>query len=93
MDILSKADVPAGALLDVDDITKDDAYLRRGMLVEVRHPQRGTIRVPGFAPRMSGVHIDYQCSPGLGEHNPEIYGEMLGLSENEIQDLKDKKVI
>ena len=93
MDILSKADVPAGALLDVDDITKDDQYVKRGMLVEVEHPQRGKIRVPGFAPRMSQLHIDYQCSPGLGEHNLEIYGDMLGLSEKEIQELVDKKVI
>lgn len=93
MDILSRADVPAGALLDVDDITKDEQYLKRGMLVEVDHPQRGKIRVPGFAPKLSENHIEYQCSPALGEHNMEVYGLLLGINEKELAALKEKRVI
>ena len=93
MDILAKADVPAGALLDVDDITNDPQYLRRGIIVEVEHPQLGKRKIPGFAPRLSENHIDYTCSPGLGEHNAEILGSVLGYSEEELAALKEKRVI
>ncbi len=93
MDILAKADVPAGALLDVDDITNDPQYLRRGIIVEVEHPQLGKRKIPGFAPRLSENHIDYTCSPGLGEHNAEILGGVLGYSEEELAALKEKRVI
>jgi formyl-CoA transferase len=93
MDILAKADIPAGALLDVDDITKDPQYQKRGMIVEIEHKERGKIKVPGFAPRMSENHVEYQCSPALGEHNDEIYGGVLGLSAEEIAALTQSKVI
>ncbi len=93
MDILARADVPAGALLDADDITNDPQYQVRGMIVEVEHPQLGKKKVPGFAPRLSENHIDYTCSPGLGEHNEEIYGSVLGLGLEELATLREKKVI
>lgn len=93
MDILAKADIPAGALLDCDDITNDPQYLERGMIVEVEHPQRGKFKVPGFAPRLSENHIEYECSPELGGSNEEIYGELLGRTAEEIAELKAKKAI
>lgn len=93
MDILCKADVPAGALLDASDITNDPQYQERGMIVEIDHPVRGKVKIPGFAPRMSRNHIEYEPSPGLGENNLEVYQGILGLSSGEIEQLKKKKVI
>ena len=93
MELLAAADVPSGALLDIDDIAHDPSYMKTGMVVEVEHPQHGKLKVPGFAPKMSENHIDYVCSPELGGSNDEIYGGVLGLSAEEIQALKDKKII
>lgn len=93
MDILCKADIPAGALLDVDDITNDPQYLERGMMTEIDHPQRGKVRLPGFAPKFSEVEIEYECSPELGGANEEVYGGLLGLSAEKLAKLKEKKVI
>ena len=63
------------------------------MIVEVDHPQRGKIKVPGFAPKLSENHVEYQCSPELGGSNEEIYGGLLGLSAEQLAELKEKKVI
>ena len=49
--------------------------------------------VPGFASRMSENHVPYKPSPGLGESNQEVYQGILGLSDEELQALKEKKVI
>ena len=93
MDILCKADIPAGAVLDMDDLTKDPYLRSRGTMVEIEHPERGKLVVPGFAPKMSGNDLQYACSPRLGEHNGKIYGELLGLTEEELASLKAKGVI
>ena len=93
MDILCKADIPAGALLDCEDITNDPQYQERGIIVEVDHPQRGKFKIPGFAPKMSAVKVEYECSPELGGSNEEVYGKLLGLSAEELSALKEKKVI
>ena len=93
MEILAGADVPAGALLDISDFANDPAYMEQGIIVEVDHPVRGKVKMPGFAPRMSANHIEYLPSPGLGEHNAEIYGGVLGLTGEELAELKEKKVI
>lgn len=93
MEILAKADIPSGALLDIDDIAHDPSYMETGMIVEVTHPDRGTIKVPGFAPKMSENHIDYECSPKLGGNNAEIYHGILGLSDDQMEDLKNRRII
>lgn len=93
MDILAKADIPAGALLDAGDITNDPQYLKRGMIVEVEHKDHGKIKLPGFAPRLSENHIEYKVSPALGDANKEIYQDILGLSDEELDALKNAKVI
>jgi formyl-CoA transferase len=93
MDILASADVPAGALLDVGDITNDPQYLQRGIIVEVDHKDHGTLKLPGFAPRMSENHVEYKVSPELGGSNEEVYKGVLGLSDEEMQKLKSLKVI
>ena len=49
--------------------------------------------IPGFAPRLSENHIEYQCSPELGGSNEEVYGDLLGYSAEELAELKAKKVI
>ncbi|MBO6010327.1 MAG: CoA transferase, partial [Oscillospiraceae bacterium] len=93
MDILCKADIPAGAVLDMEDLT-NDAYLRsRGTMVEIEHPERGKLVVPGFAPKMSGNDLRYETSPALGEHNEKIYKGLLGLTDGEMAELKEKGVI
>ena len=88
-----KADIPAGALLDCADITNDPQYEARGMIVEIDHPEFGKVKVPGFAPQLSRNHLEYECSPRLGGNNDEVYKGLLGLSDEEVAELKDKKAI
>ena len=93
MDTLAKSNVPAGALLDIYDFAHDPEYLERGIVVEVEHPELGRVKLPGFAPRLSENHIEYECSPALGEHNAEIYGGLLGYSEEKLAELRSQKAI
>lgn len=93
MDILCKADIPAGAVLDCEDITNDEYLRKRGVMLEVDTRDQGHLIIPGFAPRMSENHIEYKESPALGEHNEEIYKGVLGLSDEKIEQLRKNKII
>lgn len=93
MDILCKADVPTGAVMDCDDITKDEYLRRRGTMVELEHKDRGKLIIPGFAPRMSENHVSYESSPALGDSNEAVYQGVLGLSDQEFARLKEQKII
>ncbi|NMA37154.1 MAG: formyl-CoA transferase [Papillibacter sp.] len=93
MDILCREDIPAGAVLDIDDITHDEYLVKRGVMTDVEHRQRGRLRVPGLAVRMDGNTVAYETSPELGEHNAEVYGGLLGLTEAELEQLRHEKVI
>jgi formyl-CoA transferase len=93
MDILCREDIPAGAVLDIDDITHDEYLVKRGVMTDVEHRQRGRLRVPGLAVRMEANTVAYETSPELGEHNAEVYGGLLGLTEAELEQLRHEKVI
>lgn len=93
MDILAKHDIPAGALLDIGDLTNDPQYYKRGMMVEVEHKDHGTLKLPGFAPRLSENKLEYKVSPELGGSNEAIYKGLLGLSDEEYDALKAKGAI
>ena len=93
MGILCTADIPCGAVLDCDDITKDEYLRKRGVMVEVDSPDRGKLIIPGFAPRMSENHVEYKLSPALGEGNEDVYQGVLGLSDDEMETLKSARAI
>lgn len=93
MAILSSAGVPAGAVMDCEDITHDASLRESGTMIEVEHSQRGKLVIPGFVPKMSENHIEYKMAPGLGDHNRAFYIRELGISEEEYENLMAKKII
>ncbi len=93
MKTLGDAGVPAGAVYDTMEITQDPALQQREMVVTVDHPKRGKFTLPGWPVKMSDSHVDIDRSPLLGEHNAEIYAEWLGLSAQDLEDLKAQDAI
>lgn len=93
MEELCKADIPAGATLTTVDITNDEYLNKRGIITTINHPIHGDVKIPGFAPKMSGSQVEITCAPSLGNANQEIYHELLGISDSEMKELQDKGVI
>jgi len=93
MTVLGEAGIPAGAVYDTMEITQDPALQASEMIVTVDHPQRGPFTLPGWPVKMSDSYVKIDRSPLLGEHNEEIYSKWLGLTEQELKDLKANDVI
>ncbi len=88
METLQQAGVPAGAVLDTQELIEDPHLRKRGMFATVEHPTRGKITIPGWPVKMSASQVPVKCAPLLGEHTEEVLSEWLGLGADEIQEYR-----
>jgi formyl-CoA transferase len=93
MEILGRHGVAAGAVLTVAELTEDMTLRDSGMLVPIDHPVHGRAWLVGWPLRMSDSHVALTQAPRVGEHNEEIYGDMLGIPAAELDRLHAAGVI
>jgi formyl-CoA transferase len=93
MRILGQAGVPCSAVFDTKELTEDPHLNRREVIVEVDHPARGRFKMPGWPVRMERSHVPVSAAPLLGQHNREVYGELLGMGPDELERLAAEGVI
>jgi len=92
--LLSEAGVPASPLMSIADIAEDAHYRERGTLVEVEDPDFGPLPMVAPLPRLSKTPGSIRSTgPRLGEHNAEVYGNVLGLGPDELDALSADGVI
>jgi crotonobetainyl-CoA:carnitine CoA-transferase CaiB-like acyl-CoA transferase len=87
MEILQAAGVPAGAALTNQDLVESKA-LSPTFMVPILENWGETVEYPGFPLSGSGLsRKEYHRAPKLGEHNRLILGELLGMTDAEIDGL------
>ncbi len=92
--LLQERGVPSGPVLRGPDLLENPHYVARGTFNHVDHPRVGPKWYQGFAWRMSRTPGQVHWpSPTLGQHNRQIYRELLGLTEPEIDGLAEEGVI
>ncbi len=91
---LDQYGVPATKVYATSDVMTDEHFAAREQVVEVPSEQHGTLPQPGIAPRLSATpgRVKHRA-PTLGEHNREVYGGMLGLSDAELDEFAADGVI
>jgi len=86
--------IPLAPVRDVNEVMHDPGMHERGFLAEIEHDEIGRVTVPTSPLRFHGADpVPLVPSPKLGQHNAEIYGGWLGLSQDEIAALKSDAVI
>lgn len=82
-----------GYLAGAYDILNSPQHEARSYFVEIDHPAVGKHKYCGAPFRPSETPWHSARAPLLGEHNQEIYGELLGYSHTEIRRLNKEGVI
>jgi formyl-CoA transferase len=94
LDLMDKFGVPAGQIYRAPEMLEDPHFKAREAIVSVPHPHFGTLRMQNVAPKLSETPGGVRSpSPGLGEHNEEIYMGLLGMSRERFAELQARKVI
>jgi benzylsuccinate CoA-transferase BbsF subunit len=88
MILMQKAGVAAGVVQDGEDLqTRDPQLKERGFYVYLDHPETGRIAHDGLTFALSATPGEIRRAPLLGEHNEYVYREVLGFSEDEVNQL------
>ncbi len=88
------AGVPCARVNTVPQVAADPHIRAREMLVEVEHPGLGKVPLIGIPIKLSKTPGKIETTaPSLGEHNEEVYGNLLGYSRQELTKLKEEGVI
>lgn len=90
---LKEAGVPAGSINTVPEVFDDPQVAHRAMLRHLPHPAAGT--VPQVMNPLRFATADLRADrapPLLGEHTADVLAE-LGVTPQQIQDLRQRKII
>ena len=95
MHLLQRAGVSAAAVLSPKEVLFDAHLRERGFFEAIGHPDVGQKPVPRqLGARFSAFETDARSpAPKLGEHNRDVLQGLLGLSDDELASLAERKVI
>ena len=86
--------VPCGPIYTGKEMMADPHYAAREAITKVAHPHFGEIPMQNVFPKFSETPGNIRWSaPEPGAFNDRIYGELLGLSEDDRAKLKDAGTI
>ena len=91
--ILNDHRVPCGPVNKLSEVFKDPDLIKRDMVAEVKQPSGEIVKMPGNPVKIGDNKTEYNSSPELGEHSVEILNTWLGMTEEQIAELKEENII
>lgn len=93
IEILCSQNIPCGAVLDSLELADNSHLQQRKMITEIEHYQWDKIKVLGSPIKFFDSSIPIKSSPQYGEHNKEIFLDLLSLEHKKYSSLKQQGII
>ena len=92
---INAAGVHASPINDLYQVSHDPHIVEdREMFIPVKHPVIGDMRVNGNPVKLLDMMPEVRtCAPALGQHNEEIYGQLLGMDKAQLEALEEDYII
>tara|TARA_B100001769_G_scaffold14139_1_gene9675 strand:+ start:7318 stop:8538 length:1221 start_codon:yes stop_codon:yes gene_type:complete len=91
---LEKESVPCARVNNLEQAMNDEQIQYRNMLVDIMHPEGGSVKVPGNPIKLSSIENEqYSSPPLLGEHTKEVLQKWLNFSDEKLNELDEQQVI
>ena len=93
--VLNEAGVICGPIYTIADIFADEHFRARDMLVEHEDPELGTYIGPGIVPKFSETPgaVRWSATWEHGSHNRDVFGGLVGLSDEALAELGAEGVL
>lgn len=87
--------IPAGRVYRAPDMLADPHFKAREAIIEVETERFGPLKMQNAFPKLSATPsgVRRPAPSKVGQHNAEIYGELLGMAADELDGLKAAGVI
>lgn len=91
--VFDEAVIPYTKVYDISDVMNDPQVISRKGIINLIDDDLGAIPAPCIVPRVPGIlDSEIKTGPNTGTDNLSFYKD-LGLSENEITELKENQII
>ena len=91
---LEKMSIPCGPVSTIAQVASDPQIAARNMIIDVLHPEAGSFKVVNTPFKFSRTpHRVERAAPDLGEHTEEVLGSLLGITAEEISELRESRVL
>ena len=91
---LQEQGVAVGVVQDARDLANDPHLKQRGFFVELDHPELGKTISDATPIRLADTPAKYhRAAPIQGQDNDYVYKQLLGMSEDEVAELKEQGII
>ena len=93
--LMQEAGVPAGGIYRAPEMLNDPQFKARNAIIHTPTEEWPDLRMQNVFPKMSKTQGEVRWTgvQTLGAHNENVYGELLGLSSEELADLQEKSII
>jgi len=92
--VLEQAGIPFAKVATVPEVAASPQIAARDMVVAAEHPALGTLRLPGNPVKMDKSPPTIRKSPPLaGEDNDHVYGTILGMTAEQVRELREDRAI
>lgn len=92
--LMDDSGVPAGKIFKAPDMLEDPHFAARDAVVDVQHDLFKNLKMQNAFPKLSETPGEVKwAGPELGQHNAEVYGQVLGMTADEISSLQDEGII
>src|SRR5213078_4905498 len=86
--------VPVSRVYAVDEIVADPHVQARGSIVEVEDPELGPVKQQAPVPRLDRTPLKVASgAPRLGEHTDEVLTGLLGMSADDVAELRAEGIV
>ena len=86
--------IPSGKIYRAPEMLEDAQFRAREAIIKTMHPTFGELRMQNAAPKLSETPGGVRSpAPALGEHNDEVYRDLLNYGDARIAGLRDAGII
>ena len=90
---LLKGQVPCAPVNSVEEALRDPQVAEDEMVLQMDHPELGTIRQLASPIKVSGAKTDHRLAPRLGEHTDQVLRDYASASDDEIASWREDGVL